>query len=181
MTTIDDLQNYLLIEIDPAHRPAVQGYIDTVTRYIQSYTGRDFSTSPAFSDRYFDGTGSHTLYIDDATEVSEVSFFGTGSLPVDMSGTTSPYSKIVLQNYIFPQGEGNIRVRAKWGAGAVPEDLKFAATVLVAGIISNQNTNDNEIQSMSIGRYSVTYKQGSKAGNDMPMAQEIIKHYKRYA
>jgi 5-enolpyruvylshikimate-3-phosphate synthase len=75
-------------------------------------------------------------------------------------------------------------VTAKWGFGSVPADLSFAATVMVAGIINNQNSQDTdnkEVQSETIGRYSVTYKSGSTQATDYVNAMNILKSYKRYA
>lgn len=71
---------------------------------------------------------------------------------------------------------------AKWGYGDdIPDDLAFAATVMAAGIVNYQNSDDKDIQSETIGRYTVTYKSNSPQEHDFQDAMKILKTYKRYA
>lgn len=64
----------------------------------------------------------------------------------------------------------------------VPADLSFAATVLVSGIISSTKEGETgEVQSMSVGRYSVTFRSDSQGAKDLPKAMDIVKGYKRFS
>jgi hypothetical protein len=61
----------------------------------------------------------------------------------------------------------------------VPADIKFAATVLVAGIINYSADVAGEVKSMSLGGYSVTYKD-EKQWQDFDRVSEILKLNKKF-
>lgn len=190
MTTIEKIEDYLLIDIDPSFEPKVQQYINVVTAYIEKYTGRKFSVDESATARIYDGNGTNEIYIDDADEITkvEVSYGGYPASFTEVTeyytypANTKPITKIILPYEYFYQGNQNVKVTAKWGYGAdVPEDLSFAAIVMVAGIINYQNSDDKDISSETIGRYSVTYKTNSPQEHDFSNAKAILKTYKRYA
>ncbi len=74
----------------------------------------------------------------------------------------------------------------------VPADIIYAATVLVAGIVSTNKakaaasgSTGGDITSISIGRYSVSYGSTASAADkqltaDIMNAMDIIKSYKIY-
>lgn len=186
-TTKEAIENYLLIDIDDSFDEQIDEWIETVEEYIDHETNRDFAPvaeEAVLEDRTFDGDGTSSLIIDAATEIDEVRFSETGD-PID----TDQYvlhpirkdttTKIVLKNYRFPRGVQNIYVKAKWGYAAVPKDVKFAATVLVSGIINNAWQSEGEVASMSIGRYSVTYKTKQQV-DDFNKIEDILAYNKRY-
>lgn len=187
-TTIEAIEKYAKITIDEADEETVEEYIEAVEEYIDHATGRDFSAveeEAEFEDRTFDGDGSGTLAIDPATEIEEVRFSESGT-PIAASNYYSvPVRKdtvtgIKLKNGMrFPVGEQNIYISAKWGYAGVPKDIKLAATVLATGILNNSKSTEGEIQSVSIGRYSVTYKNQSQL-NDFNRVEEILAYNKRY-
>jgi hypothetical protein len=187
MTTIEKIEDYLLIEIDPSFEPKVQLFINAVTAYIEKYTGRTFTPVTEETEATaltYDGNNEDELFIDDAVEVTEVKI---GDEVLDETeyfvypSNSLPKTRIKLPYRYFYLGNQNITVTAKWGFGdAIPEDLSFAATVMVAGIINSQDTGEQEVQSETIGRYSVTYKTGSSQASDFATAKEILKMYKRY-
>jgi hypothetical protein len=188
MTTIDKIESYLLITIDPDFEPKVQEFINAVTAYIERYTGRTFTPVTAETEatpRTYDGDGSDEIYIDDAVEVTDVKIGDEVLSPTEFylyPSNRLPITRIILPYRIFRTGHQNVTVTAKWGYGEdIPADLAFAATVMVAGIINAQNTGEQEVQSETIGRYSVTYKTGSSQAHDFSNAMKILKTYKRYA
>lgn len=189
MTTIQKVEDYLVIDIEASFESKVQQFIDAVTTYIERYTGRKFSVDEEASARIFDGDGSDEIYIDDADEITKVEVsYGFGSEFTEVTdyytypSNTKPITKIILPYTYFWEGNQNVKVNAKWGYGEnVPDDLSFAATILVAGIINSSNTHEGEVQSETIGRYSVTYRTGSNQETDFKTAKEILKTYKRYA
>jgi hypothetical protein len=185
MTTIDKLESYLLITIDENFKPKVQEFIDAVTSYIERYTGRTFTydAEAEATAKTYDGTDTGELFIDDALEVTEVKINDTvldESDYVLYPANRLPKTRIILPYKNFYRGAQNIAVTAKWGYGeAVPADLSFAATVMVAGIINSSNSHEGEVQSETIGRYSVTYRAGSNQENDYKSAMNILKLYRR--
>lgn len=189
MTTIENVENYLLITVEESFKPNVQKFIDAVTAYIERYTGRTFTydAEDEATERIYDGTGSSELFIDDAVEVTEVKI-GETVLDEDdfrlYPSNRPPKTRIILPYKRFYEGAQNITVTAKWGYGeAIPEDLSFAATLLVADIINVGNTEGSgDVVSETIGRYSVTYAQGSNSSSGSPealKAHKILKMYRR--
>lgn len=187
-TTKEAIGNYLLIEIDPSFDEQVDEWIESVEEFIDHETNRDFgvvAVDAVLEDRTFDGDGTNSINIDPATEVTEVRLSEDGD-PIDSDQYVlypirkDTTTKIVLKNYTFPRGIQNIYVNAKWGYAVTPRDIKLAATVLVSGIINNAWQSEGEIASMSIGRYSVTYKTKAQV-DDFNKIEEILGYNKRYS
>lgn len=185
LTTIEKVESYLGTTFDAGTKARVQEFVGAVTAYIERYTGRTFTADEEAAARVYDGDDGVDLYIDDAVEVTEVKI---GDDVLDSTdyvlypSNRLPKTRIILPYGIFTSGNQNITVTAKWGYGeAVPDDLSFAATVMVAGIYNSQNSDEKDVQSETIGRYSVTYKTGSSQEHDFSNAMKILKTYKRYA
>lgn len=186
-TDIESIQNYLLIDIDAEFHDQINEWIMGVEEYIDHETNRDFTAADeedVSEDRTFDGDRTNTLDIDPAILVDEVRFSEDGD-PIDTDqyvlypirgGTVK---KIKLKNLRFPLGDQNIYVKAKWGYEEVPMDIKLAATVLVSGIINNAWDSAGEVASMSIGRYSVTYKTKAQV-DDFNKIDDILAYNKKY-
>lgn len=183
MTTIENVENYLLITVEESFKPNVTKFIEAVTAYIERYTGRTFSYDAEATEKIYDGTGSSELFIDDAVEITEVKIGDTVLDEDDFvlyPSNRLPKTRIILPYKKFYEGAQNITVTAKWGYGeAIPADLEFAATVMVAGIINASNSHEGEVQSETIGQYSVTYKTGSTQEHDFKNAKSILKLYRR--
>ena len=186
-TTKAAIENYLLITIDDSFNGQIDEWIEAVEEHIDHETSRDFTPveeSAVFADRTFDGDGTMTLTIDPCTEIEEIRFSETGT-PIDADAYVKhpirkpTTTKIQLKHLAFPAGVQNIYVSAKWGYAAVPADIKIAATVMVAGIINNAWQSEGEIASMTIGRYSVTYKT-KKQMDDFASIEQILAFNKRY-
>jgi hypothetical protein len=182
------IENYLLIDIDPSFDSQIDKWIGAVEKYIDNQTDRDFAIaedeSGSEEERVYDGDGSNTLRIDPAVEVTSVKLSPTDNALdaekyVLYPANKTVKDKIVLRNLRFPRGLQNIVVGGRFGLDAVPADIEFAATVLVAGIINFAWQSEGEVQSITIGRYSVTYK-NQKEISDFEKVQEILKNNKRY-
>lgn len=187
MTTIEKIESYLLITIDEDFYPKVEEYIAAVTAYIERYTGRTFGydAEAEATPKIYDGNDSSELFIDDALEIAEVKIGDTVLEESDYRLYPSnrlPKTRIILPLKTFAWGAQNVTVTAKWGySETVPADLAFAATVMVSGIINSSNSHEGEIQSETVGRYSVTYRAGSNQENDFKSAMKILKLYRRLA
>lgn len=185
-TTRQKVENYLLITIDPSFYDTVNRWIEGIEVYIDKMTGRSHEVSASATARLYDGNGGHTLYIDDASEITKVETGGPDNWSeiatadyYKYPSNAAPYKSIYLPGGRFPAGRQNVRVTAKWGAGAIPADIELAATVLVAGIINNAYSSDGEVQSMTIGPYSVTYKDQDQL-QDFDKVKEILQLNKRF-
>ena len=190
-TSIAQIQNYLLTDIDLAFQPQVLSWIEQVENYIDQQTDRNFIADSVASIKSYDGNGSDELAIDDCVAVTKVEIYDTeGNVVLDtlVAGTDyflepsneTPKQTIKLYGYRFTKGIQNIKVTAKWGYSvAVPASIMHAATVLVANIIDFGNQADGEIQSLSVGSYNVSFKDQSKR-DDFERIPEILDSYKKY-
>lgn len=91
-----------------------------------------------------------------------------------------PYTGIRLIGSVFYKGEQNVSVKARWGYSIEPPvDIRTVATVLVSGIINYSWQSEGEVESMTIGRYSVTYKD-EKQWQDFERVEPILASYRKY-
>lgn len=184
-TDVLSVENYILKEIDAAFESQIESWIAAVEKYIDNFTGRDFMASPQASEgdpRYFDGNGSSVLLIDDCLEITSVKVgdeevtFGEWYL---YPANETPKNKIILKGRCFSKGNQNVEITGKWGySEEVPDDIKLAATVLVAGIIAY--ADNPGVNSETIGRYSVTYSSNQQWA-DFKQTMNILDSYRKYS
>lgn len=180
-----NVENYMLVEIDDSFDEQIDEWIGVVEEYIDHETNKDFSVSDdTATDRVYDGDGTNTLNIDPAKEVVSVKLSPTSdAIATDQyhlyPANKTLKDKIKLRYLAFPRGDQNIVVNAKFGLENVPRDIEFAATVLLAGIIQNAWQTEGEVQSMTIGRYTVTYKDQAQI-QDFNKVAEILAYNKKY-
>lgn len=197
-TSKEKVENYLLQDIDAGFSAQINDWIESVERYIDQYTNRNFIADASASPRSYDGNSRQALMIDDCIAVTEVkvgndqwgdsqSVVGnTGgdryyTLPTNNVADKVPINKIGLRTRIFTAGHANHTITAKWGYSEnVPKDIEFAATVLVAGIVNHSQgkTTNDSVKSEKIGEYSVTYAD-EKGFADAEMAKKILDSYMR--
>lgn len=186
-TTRQDIENYLLITVDPSFYTQVNSWIALVETFIEGVTGRVFIADSTASERVYDGDGSRILLIDDAVQITKLEIddieqiAGSDKDYLAYPANSTPKRKLVMLSGSFTRGNQNITVTAKWGySTAVPEDLKFAATVMVAGIINFSNAKGKgPVTSITIGRFSVSYDTEQQKA-DILHAREIVEGYKRF-
>lgn len=186
-TTKLAVENYLLTDIDPSFDEQIDEWISAVETYIEHETGREFGIAedPADpTDHVYDGDGTDTLTIDPADAVESIKLSPTGAaIAADQyylyPANKTPKTKIKMRGMVFPKGNQNIVVNANYGLAQVPADIKFAATILVAGIVNNSASTDGEVSSYSIGPYSVTFKDEQQL-KDFTKVSDILAYNKKY-
>ncbi len=192
-TTRLKLENYLLTTIAASFYTQIDEWIEEVEEYIDQETGRIFVADSVASARYFDGDNSQTLLIDDAVAITEVKIGDTvmakDTDPLLADGdyllypaNKLPISKVVLRGSVFPGWPlRNVKITGKWGySAAAPGPISNSATILLAGMVNFSRSNKNNIQSMSFGRYTVTYKT-EKQWQDFDNVDRILKSYKKFS
>lgn len=183
-TTRQQIENYLLTTIDASFYTQINDWITQMEKYVEQKTNRVFVADTIESARLYDGDGSSEMLIDECISVSEITIDGGTPLVVTTEymlypANSTPKNKIKLLSDRFIKGNQNISVKAKWGYSvAVPDDIKFAVTVLVSGIINYSGDMEGEVKSMSIGSYSVTYKD-EKQWQDFERIADILKANKK--
>lgn len=180
------IKNYLLTDIDPSFDTQIADWITSISAFIEQYTGRVFIADNAATTRLFEGRCTNKLLIDECVEIDKVEKgdrYGESFTEITSADyQTLPYNDIPktavgLKRTIW--GEGVHRITAKWGySAALPADIKFAATVLVAGIINTQTRTGTAVKSEKIGNYTVTYSDEKGAGDYM-QAMAILDQRKR--
>jgi hypothetical protein len=200
-TTEAKIEAFGLIDIEDTFAAAcLDSWIEGAENIIDEITGRNFIADAAASARLFNGDGSKSLIIDDATEITLVevgnddyggSFQTVGATgsnryfaePNNATAKGKPFTKIVLRSKHFTAGIQNHRITAKWGySAAVPADIELAASIFTFGIANQQRQGGQSLKSERIGNYQVTYnsEDGKDSWGDFERAMEILDKYKRY-
>jgi hypothetical protein len=187
ITTKVEVENYLLTAIDPSFDAQFSLWVSVIQEYINSMTNRKVVESDTPVTFKYDGNNSNIIFIDDFRTITEVKVNDT---IVDADSDVAKPHDLGYYNQlrkgttgIWSKGLGNIEVTGKAGMyaeDAIPQDIRFACTVLVAGIVQTSSGENKEIQSETIGRYSVSYKTDAQKV-DYKNALEIIKSYRRYS
>lgn len=185
------IENYLLTSIAEAFDSQIDDWIFSMETYIEGITGRKFLADTVASRRSFNSEGDYDVLIDDCVDVTKVETgtdledlteveadeYYTG--PANAIDNREPITSVEMIVGNFPCARRSVHVTARWGySDIVPDDIKLATTILVAGIINYSNKADGEIKTMSIGRYSVTYKD-DKGWEDMENVRRILDRYKK--
>jgi hypothetical protein len=206
-TTKQEIENYLLTNIDSSFDTQLNLWIDAIERIIENYTGRTFSAVDAVaSARTFDGQGGREILLDTFTEITSIEVLNSdGTVNYTLSEgqandfVTYPYNetekwRIMLSPNssigVFPKGNSLIRVTAKWGyATAVPADVRLAATQLVGEVIrgslasqQSMNHQGGVVQSETLGDYSITFAQfeNYQLNNQQMSVLQILEPYVIY-
>lgn len=130
--------------------------VDAVVAYLAKKTHRQFLKGSDGEVRYYDGSGTGELDIDDYVSFSAVQVLGfvgpnlllTLSNVASASTTTFPNNRLIIfqsslpqlniqyLNY-FPRGRRNIKVTGQFGYGAyIPDDVWMAVCGKVASIMA---------------------------------------------
>lgn len=184
-STQDRVEAYLERELTEHEVTMVDEAISKISDFINTYTNREWLSidieddeiEEEVSDRYFDGTGSKELYINDFSILDSVTILDSqGGIILSFELATDwilyPLNKgikqsIFLRNYHFPVGQSNVKVSALWGGGNVPDGVVSVCTALVANFL--QGIGEASFQRESIEGYS--YELGGLSNKD----QDLVK------
>lgn len=184
--TKEDIENYIMAEIDPAFDSQINSWIKAVEGYIEKYLDYQLIMDETATTRYFDGTGAPSLLIDTCRDVIECRI--SEDLIEEEGYIAFPYNKpakwqIRRKTGCFPGGVGNVTVKAKWGAypeAEIPDDIRLAATILTTAILNSAKNpaTGPEVKSETIGRYSVSYVTTEERSKLM-QAKDLLEQYRR--
>lgn len=196
-TTVEKIENYLLIDIDEDFVDQVETWIENMSSFIESETGRVFIADTEATTRLFevvqkkaDTIGGYyestrDLQIDECIEIDSLTIDDDevdSSYYLTYPMNTLPITRIRLTDdsgMTFTEGEQNIEVSAKWGySESVPGEIEFACTVLTAGIINNSWSSEGEVSSVTMGTYSLSFKD-EKGLKDLESVKQILAKYKK--
>lgn len=186
ITTKEEIENYLITTIDPSFDTQITLWIKAMQEYINTLANRKVVADDAPSTLYYTGNNADTLFIDDFNSITEVKLSGD-VLDAD-DYVKKPFNLPYKNQLKFKTGakwsnlvEGDIEVTGIAGMydkDAIPEDLRWACMILVAGIVQSSSNDNKNIQSETIGRYTVSYKTDTQK-MDYKNAIEIARSYRR--
>ena len=185
-TTKIKIENYTLQNIDSSFNTQIDNWIESVENYIDQQTGRNFISDTTASAKTYNGEGGSTQKFDEFVTLTKVELGeDTKTEIVTADRRTFPNNQenkhtIQLKYNYFTVGPQNVTITANWGySAACPEDITTAATILVAGMMNYSSGPKGKTQSMTIGRYSVSYS-NEKQFNDFENVKIILDSYKKY-
>jgi len=189
------------IEIENSFTSQVTVWIQWMTEYVEAQTGRVFEADAANSEKVYEVDLQRSVsvggYYVSPIELVVDEFVNTSTstikLTIDDDELDSdefllypatvnelPKTRLVLKKdtgLVFTEGEQNIKVEAKWGYSvAAPGDIKFATIVLVAGMVNNSWSSEGEMSSVTLGRYTMSFKTEKQLG-DFERVKEILEIY----
>jgi hypothetical protein len=174
------VENYLLTSIDVAFATQLVEWIDAMSRHMDQFCGRTLVNNEP-GTKLYDGTGDNELLIDDVHNITAVTIDGVTFTPYAYPANSACKRVLRFNGDIFPAGMQNVSVAGTFGRfTTLPNDLKFACTVLVAGIINQANKQTDGVQSEKIGEYTVTYKNDQERA-DFARATAILNGYRKIA
>lgn len=185
------IENYLLTDIDASFSTQIDAWIEAAEKFIEKYTGRIFIADSVASEKKYDGDNEDVIFVDDFISLTSA-YLGDTLLESEADDADDPdfyqypanteyKNKLELIGGVWSQGHKNVKITAKWGySAAVPADVKFAATVIVAGIINAGNKSIKSVRQETIGRYSVQYSD-DKGWSDYEEAIKILNLYRKIA
>lgn len=172
------IENYLLTAVDVAYASQLADWIDGMSRYMDQYCGCTLVNATP-GTRVYDGTGYSELKIDDVYDITSVSVDGTVVTPYAYPANSGRKYRLELASDTFTVGNQNVSVAGTFGRFKVlPNDIKFACTVLVAAIVNQSNKQTDGIQSEQIGDYKVTFTD-PKTRADYDRAMKILDAYRK--
>lgn len=185
-------------ELTAAETAALPLLLSAVDSYINSQTGRTFGAAVE-STRYYDAENSRMLDVDpfvisevdgestverafevfyvdaDENKVSDVDESDYEARPRNENTKTWLQKRNGDWGSGCPRNVTNVAVKAFFGGGAVPDDIKYAASYLAAqGIGSTQSLS---LKSESIEGYSRTFADASKTEQGAFLTQIFSKYY----
>lgn len=184
------IENYLNQDIDEAFDDQLEEWIEAMSRKADRMAGRVLADNQE-TEVLYDGVPEAILHIRDIAEITSIEVDGV-ELGFD-EYTTFPRSKgytsrIELMQRYWPLKRNAIKITGYHGMHKeVPPDIKFAVTVMVAGIMTGISPVDASISSESIGNYQAQYKGSGelvtldKNKREITQAEDIINSYRRIA
>lgn len=173
------IQNYTLTNINVLLDTQLTEWIDGMSRFMDNHCGITLVGVAPVVTRVYDGNGEGDLKIDSAYGITTVTVDGTAVTPLKYPSNSPRTYVLRLPGGAFTVGMQNVSVTGIFGRfNALPADLKFACTVLVAGIVNQSNKQTDGIKSEKVGEYQVTYKD-EKERADFARAMQILDNYKK--
>lgn len=155
-------------------------WIEAMSEYIDEQVGYPVHTNTT-STRLYDGTGYNELPISPVNTITTVTVDGVTITPIIAPYNETTKTCLILRGDVFPNDIANVAVTGKHCLKAtLPEPIKLACTILVAGIVNQSKNQTDGVKSEKIGEYQVTYATEEEQ-KQFKWAKSVIDTYKRIA
>ena len=201
------VEQYMGITIGSGLSNFVDELIAAATEFIEKFCGDEQFGPRVFaapdpdtaSERVFDGNGGSKLFIGDLREIDSLTIDGIAYAQTTdfLLYPANEYPKRWIEliqpagaansrlvragTFIFPEGQQNVVVSAKWGYSTTPPTtIKIAANKLVAALIK-ENIGDKdvrEVTSETLGDYQVSYAAITKIADALKVT-DLLAPYTR--
>lgn len=183
-TTLSNVQEYLGVEFDAESTPTVttvNGYISDVDTEIDNLTGTTFGT-PIETSEIISINGNSNVFVTKKYPIYSVTSVekNTNSDRFD----TPVWVSVPFYNDIFKivtkynySGDRALKLTYEYGFDAIPPEVEFLATLLVAQkIIQAEYSSSGTTSSISVGSISIT---NNISASTLVNLKNEIKEYKR--
>jgi hypothetical protein len=179
-TTKEAVENYLLRNIDSSFNDQITEWIIAMSLQVDKICNRQMYR--AEEETYvYDGDGTDMIMIKDCCDISAVTVDGVEKTVYKYPVNKEYASRIRLDGDTFTKGLQNVAVTGIQAMSAtLQEDVKYACTVMVAGICNAQIFNEKQGTTERIGNYQITYKDDAQK-TDYERAVSALSKYKRIA
>lgn len=179
-STISAVENYLNTEIAAGFETQITEYIAAVSERADALAGH-----PIYRDEpetfTYDGSGTTELVIKPVHTITEVTVDDVLVEPVEYPLNTNIKTELKLRNQLFTLDMANVTVTGVHCLKtSLPNDLKMAVTIIVAGLVRNVKDQAAGLKSEKIGEYSVSYATDEERG-DLQWADRVLNSYRRIA
>lgn len=194
-TNVGAIEKYIMIDIDATQEAQVEEWIEAAEAYIDNYCNRPkgFVADAADTTRYYDGSNTTELDIDDFTSLTSVEVLEDQGDDVEYTLTEGPENDYIEFPYnrspkyklqmtknsqlgVFLPGKKRIKITGKFGfATSVPKDIRLAATILAAKIVE-KGQRGGDVAEERLGDYTLTLKDLNESAIELNVKQILDKY-----
>jgi hypothetical protein len=185
-TTQERIKGFLGRVLTESELVNLVSQIEAISNAISAYLGRsyqdvdsdiqDYVEEVEESEKYYDGSHEHILFIDDALSVSEVIILDSQGGEIETIDQESyilhplnslPKNSIYLRNRRFPGYLMAVKIKAQFSSGLVPVEIVMAVTALTG------------FESESIEGYSYKIASGNTTDQNIATQLAAISHLRK--
>lgn len=190
-TTQEKIEKVLQRELTASEEEVVQDVIEAVGASINAYTGRSWNdidgSNPEPQTRFYDGSGTREIFIDDFISVSELKLLDTFGNTIE-SIIAKDYvnyplnqqwkNSIFLRWRAFPHTRAGVSVTGIFTSGDVPSEVMLSASTL-AGLVYSSSRNASDFKRESIEGYSYEILTGEEVTNQQKSVLDKLDFWRK--
>lgn len=179
-TSQEKIEAILKRSLTEQEEEIIDDLVNATSAFIRRFTGRNWDCDEE-STRYYDGTKSYELFVDDFTDIEEVKIDGEVQDLDDLIfyPLNTPYhNSIYHKGAKWAKGHANIEITANWSSGELPYDVALVASNVVVSYLRKASIDGN-LKKESIEGYSYELRSASEIDGDIQSALAPLLGYKK--